>query len=321
MDGGEQETIFAAVDVGSNATKILIWEVAGDSRVRERFQKRYPLRLDDVFRTGRIQPPTVARLTDTFADIAGLCRQHGVAATRAVATEAFRSAANAREVADAVALETGIEIAVIPAQEEARLVAEGVLQDQPVHSSTFLIFDIGGGSAQVSRVDRPAGGSAAAAETFSMPLGAVRLREMFVHGDPISPADYEALQEHVRACLTVGLAKLVGQWAPWAIGCGGGVRFLHMMCGIHTGALGQDQPVRLDPLEHLCQTIWPMPVAVLMRNFGIDRERAEIIVPGAVVAVNLMKHAKVAELRPSRRGLRDGLLAEFLRHIRSYSQN
>ncbi|MCX8037470.1 MAG: hypothetical protein N3D11_10590 [Candidatus Sumerlaeia bacterium] len=307
--------------MGSNATKILIWEIAGDGQVRERFQKRYALRLDDVFRTGRIEPPTVVRLTETFAEIAALCRQHGVEAERAVATEAFRSAANAREVADAIALETGIEIAIISAEEEARLVAEGVLLDRPVQGSAFLIFDIGGGSAQVSRVDRSAGGNTAATETFSMPLGAVRLREMFVRGDPISPADYEALQEHVRAALTVGLAKLNGQWAPCAVGCGGGVRFLHMMCGIHGGALGQDQPVRYHQLEHLCQTIWPMSVSALMRNFGIDRERAEIIVPGAVVAVNLMKHLHVNDLRPSRRGLRDGLLAEFMRHCRTRSSN
>ncbi len=97
------------------------------------------------------------------------------------------------------------------------------------------------------------------------------------------------------------------------MGCGGGVRFLHTMCGILCGMLGQDQAVRADQIEHLCQMIWHMPIDVMVRHYGIDNERAEIIVPGAVVLATLIKRLKVVEIRPARRSVRDGLLADFLK--------
>jgi len=315
-EGAGQPVVFAAADVGSNATKVMVWEIAGDRSVRERFQNRFPLRLDDVFRAGQIEPPTVARLIETFLEIADIGRRHGAAEVRAVATEAFRSARNSPAVAEAITLETGIELQVISPEEETRLVVAGVLLDMPVRGNDFVILDIGGGSAQITVCGRGSGqGSAGTAPVFpvvSLALGAVRLREMFIHGDPIAPGDFEALREHVEAAVPLGTASLTGQWSSCAVGCGGGVRFLHAMCGIQSGALSQDQPFRLGQLEHLCEAIWHMPIEALVRHYGIDRERAEIIVPGAVVLLKLMKHLKVNELRPSRRGVRDGLLADFL---------
>ena len=300
--------VLAAADIGSNATKVLIWEIAEDGRPHERFQKRYALRLNDAFRRKRIEPPTVARLIETFADISDTCRKHGVGQLQAVATEAFRAADNAREVVEAIMLETGIEPKVISPQEEGRLVAEGVLLDHPDRRNDFLIMDVGGGSAQITGPDRESG-----VHAISLPLGAVRLREMFIRSDPISPVDFEALRAHVETVAARGTVGVNRRGTGWAFGCGGGIRFLHTMCGIHGGPLLQNQPVRLDQLEHLCQAIWPMPTDAIVRHYGIDRERAEIIVSGAVALISLMKYSKTGEVRPSSRGVRDGLLADLMK--------
>jgi len=305
-----QPVVVAAADIGSNATKILVWEIAADKRPREQFQKRYALRLDDAFRAGRIEPPSVVRLIETFAEIADLCRRQAVQHLRAVATESFRSARNGREVVEAIALETGIEPEIISPQEEGRLVAEGVLLDHPERRSGFLILDIGGGSVQIIQPDR-----ASRVRTISLPLGAVRLREMFIRSDPIAPADFKALQAHADEIAARGAESLPGERPSCAFGCGGGVRFLHAMCGILRGNLSQNQPMRSDHLDHLCQAIWPMTTDSIVRHYGIDHERAEIIVPGAVALLSLMKYLKVGELRPSSRGVRDGLLADFLKKL------
>jgi len=308
--GTERPVVFAATDIGSNATKILIWEIARDKRWRERFQKRYPLRLDDVYRLKQIEPSKVVRLSEVFLEIAAICREQAVSQLRAVASDAFRSASNGRRVADAITLESGIEPEVLAAEEEGRLIAEGVLLDDATRRGEFLILDIGGGSAEIILPDRRGG-----VHTTSLALGAVRLREMFVRSDPIAPNEYAALQAHVEKTVTKATAAMDGRWLNSAVGCGGGVRFLHAMCGVLCGALSQHQPVRLDQVEHLCQAIWPMRVDSITRHYGIDHERAEIIVPGAVVLLSLMKHLKLATLRPSGRGVRHGLLADFLRTL------
>jgi len=302
----QNKVVFAAADVGSNAMKILIWEIAADNRQREVFQKRFPMRLDDAFRAGRIEPTKVAALTEVFTEIADLCRKHGAANLRAVATDAFRHASNSRQVAEAITLETGIEIQVISAQREAELVAKGVLLDHPVLTDDLLVLDVGGGSAQISVLGRQQIGVA------SLPLGAVRLREMFVRCDQIAPSDYQAMCSHVDRVVAEGLSQAHASHTSPAIGCGGGVRFLHAMCAVHGGVSSQNEPVRLDRLEHLCEAIWHMPVDSIVRHYGIDRERAEIIVPGAVILLALMKHLLVNAVVPSRRGVRDGLLVEFL---------
>lgn len=307
----EQSVVFAATDIGSNASKILIWEIGREKRWQERFHKRYPLRLDDVYRSGRIEVPRVARLIETFVEIAGICRAYAVGQFRAVASDAFRSASNGCQVAEAIALESGIEPEVLPAEEEGRLIAEGVLLDDPYRRGEFLILDIGGGSAEIILPDRDGG-----VRTISLPLGAVRLREMFVRSDPIAPDEYEALRAHVEETVAQATAGMDGQWSSGAVGCGGGVRFLHAMCGVLCGALSQHQPVRVDQLEHLCETIWPMRVDSITRHYGIDQERAEIIVPGAVVVLALMKHLRLATVCPSGRSIRHGLLADFLRTFR-----
>jgi len=310
VEAGGKSVVLAAVDIGSNATKVLVWEIGGDKRPHERLQKRFALRLEDVFRVGRIEPSMIARLVETFLEITEICRRHGAQYVRAAATEAFRSASNAQEVVAAIALETGIEPKIVSPHEEGRLVAEGVLLDHAECRSDFLILDIGGGSAQTILPDRRSG-----IHTITLPLGAVRLREKFVRTDPIKLADFEAMCAHAEATAARIRIGAGGRRRGSAFGCGGGVRFLHAMCGILCGTLSQNQPVRADQLEHLCQAIWPMPADTVIRHYGIDHERAEIIVPGAVALLALMKCLKIVELRPSSRGVRDGLLADFLRNL------
>lgn len=302
--------IFAATDIGSNATKTMVWAIGPDKHPRERFQKRFPLRLDDVFRTRRIGASNLARLLETFIAISAICREHGARRARAVATDAFRAAENARQVAEAIALETGIEIEVLSTREEGRLIAEGVLLDDADRRGRFLILDIGGGSADIILPERNGG-----VRSISLPLGAVRLREMFVRSDPMAPPEYAAMSEHVEKTIAHRLTALDGRWSSQAVGCGGGVRFLHTMTGVYHSMLAQDQPLRHEQLEHLRDAIWPLRVGTLVEKYGVDHERAEIIVPGAVVLAALMKRLGLKALRPSARGVRDGLLAEFLRTL------
>lgn len=302
--------VYAATDIGSNATKTAIWRIGDDRTPRMVFQKRFPLRLAGAFRADRIEQARIDGLVEVFSQIAGVLAQHGVTKHDAVATDAFRSASNGDAVIEAIHRATGIKPAVLAPKQEGWLVARGVMLDGHNDRREMVIIDIGGGSAEVVLHD-----SAKDIHALSLPLGAVRLRERFIRSNPIAPKEYAAMREHVEKTIGKRISRVTGRWAE-AIGCGGGVRFLHMMYGVFRSTIMQDQPLRCDQLGHLCDTIWPQRTDSLVKKYGIDPERAEIIVPGGVVLVALMKRLGLNAIRPSLRGIRDGLLAEFLESLK-----
>lgn len=310
-----KHVLYAATDIGSNATKTTIWRMDSGRPPRPVFQKRYPLRLADAFRGDRLEPAVVERLVETFSEIAAALKQHNVAHHHAVATEAFRKASNGEAVVQAVHEATGIQPRVLSSKQEGWLVARGVMLDNHGEQQDRLIIDVGGGSAEVILVDR-----ADKIHALSLPLGAVRLREKFIRSNPIAPAEFDAMTEHVEKMVYKRIAPVSERWTC-GIGCGGGIRFLHMMYGVFRTTMMQDQPLRRDQLEHLLQTIWPQRTDSLVKQYGIDLERAEIIVPGAIVLLTLMKRLDLSAIRPSFRGVRDGLLAEFLSKRSSQGNN
>ena len=306
---GERPITFAGIDVGSNATKLSIWLIGPDGQTRELTQKRFPMRLEDAFRSeaAEIGAAKAARLIDMFREIAELTRQMKAEYVRAVATEAFRSARNGPAVAAEIEHKTGLRVETLTPQEEGRLVSDGVMLDFPGKERDFAIIDVGGGSAQVILP------GARGPRTVSLPIGAVRLRTWFMPSDPIPPDEYEAMCGYVEDTVAEHVTSIDGRWSTSAIGVGGGARFLHAMCAVLKGSFQQDQPLRLDHLEHLTHVIWPLRADSLVRHYGIDLERAEIIIPGAVALLAIMKRLGVNMVKPSRRSVRDGLLVHFQR--------
>ena len=157
---------IAAVDVGSNAIRLIVVEVvAGGSRTLD--EQRYALRLgSDVFACGRLSANTIAELQAIFSDIAARLARYGVTRYRAVATSALRDAQNASAVVEALRASSGVVLEVIDGNEEARLMRRALLRAVGEPPSGMLLIDLGGGSLELARGPLQ--------RSVSLPFGTVR---------------------------------------------------------------------------------------------------------------------------------------------------
>jgi exopolyphosphatase / guanosine-5'-triphosphate,3'-diphosphate pyrophosphatase len=183
---------LAAVDVGTNSTRLLVAEVQGERVVEQLARQMVITRLGKgVDRTRRFDPGALRRTLDVLAGYAELCGRLGVAATRVVATSATRDAANRQEFLDGVRRLFGADAEVLTGEQEAATTYAGATHDLPGDQRT-LVVDIGGGSTEfiIGNHDPSA--------MLSLDIGCVRLLERHLASDPPTPTEVEALRRDVR---------------------------------------------------------------------------------------------------------------------------
>src|SRR3954464_5767263 len=184
--------VLAVIDLGSNATHLHIAQLSG-GHLSVLAEDRAAVRLgEQVFRTGRLSAPAIARTAVAMERFAKLAQRAGAAHVRAVATSAVREASNRAALVRTIRNHAGINLEVISGAEEARLVCLGVLQGEPA-GERALILDIGGGSTEIisARGEEPA-------SSISLSLGSVRLTEFFVENDPIGGKQIKLVDEAVQ---------------------------------------------------------------------------------------------------------------------------
>ncbi len=163
--------MIAAVDVGSNAIRMVVGEVDDEWKVRAIENIRVPVRLgQDVFTEGFIQEESIQATIDTFMRFRRVADDFGITRLRAIATSAMREASNGDFLVDRIANSTGIQLEVIDGDEEARLVALAIASVINLRKKRAVLVDIGGGSVEVTVTDGP---NIVSTESFNM--GTVRL--------------------------------------------------------------------------------------------------------------------------------------------------
>ena len=186
--------LFAAIDAGSNSVRLQIAAFVSGFQHHVVREERAVTRLgESVFRTGRLSDRAFRDTLDVLKSFRKKAEEAGVVALRAVGTSALREADNARKFVKAASHDSGVEVDVISAREEARLIHLGVISRLPKPEDPLLLIDIGGGSAEFT-VSR----GARIGATCSAPLGVVRLTELFLESDPPAPAELERLEGQVR---------------------------------------------------------------------------------------------------------------------------
>jgi exopolyphosphatase / guanosine-5'-triphosphate,3'-diphosphate pyrophosphatase len=210
---------LAAVDVGTNSTRLLVADVEDGRVVAEHAREMIITRLGKgVDRTGRFDPAALRRTLDVLAGYGATCRRLGVQGRRVVATSATRDAGNRQEFLDGVRALLGVEAEVLSGEEEAATAYRGATHDLPGDGRT-LVVDIGGGSTELilgtrrgpgnpRGVPRSIGGNPEA--MVSLDLGCVRLHERHLHTDPPTAAEVAAL----RADAAAQLARVTGTLDP-----------------------------------------------------------------------------------------------------------
>lgn len=293
--------VLGAIDVGTNAARLKLAHLYSPGKLVPFYKLRAGIRPGEgVYATGEMQPPVVERLVATLRTFMGVCAEHG-ATVRAVATSSLRSARNAAEVQARVLAEAHVHLEVIPGSEEARLICLGVLNGRPP-TERSLVVDIGGGSTEVilAAGDSPL-------EVWSLPLGTVRLTELYGTARRVEPKRLARLRERARSVVREELGHLTSEALPTgAYGSSGTIKAL-------AGYVGPRRSSVLDCalLGTAVEELAAMKMRQRRKRFPPGR--ADIIVAGAAILEALSGYLGLRTVTAVEAGLRDGLLVHLAR--------
>ena len=291
----------AAIDAGSNAIRLRAVIVTGARTVAPLESARAPVRLGrEVFATGRLPAPAMEAALEALATFRLRLEALAIQGYRAVATSAIREAENGAEFLARVRERTGLEVDAIAPAEEARLVHLAVRDRIAMGRHVWLLGDLGGGSLEISLAT---GGGLL--WTASRPLGAVRLAE----AHPESPSALRHLREliahHLRGSMWPGGPALHG-----CIATGGGIDSLARLAAAPQDRKGV-ATLTLETLHDLVERLSAMSPSRRVRELGVPPDRADVILPAALVYIRLAELAGTQVLRVPGVGVPDGVLLDI----------
>jgi exopolyphosphatase/guanosine-5'-triphosphate,3'-diphosphate pyrophosphatase len=301
---------LGVLDIGSNTGHLLLVDAHRGAAPLPAYSHKQPLRLAEHLEDGEISPSGVKALTEFVADAVVVAEDKGAQEMFGFATSAVRDARNSDAVLDHVADETGVRIAVLPGDDEARLTFLAVRRWYGWSAGRLGVFDIGGGSLEI------AGGSDEEPDVaWSIPLGAARLaREHFGAGAP-DDAAIRALRKTIRAAIAVDAGRLLRGGPPdVAAATSKTFRSLGRICGAAPSGAGPlvDRVLTLDDLQAWIPRLVEMSPGDLAGLPGVSPSRTHQIVPGALVAEAVMDIFDLAELQICPWALREGVILERL---------
>jgi len=296
--------VVAAVDVGSNAIRMVLATVSRDGDVQLLQALREPVRLGrDVFDGGVISEETTERALEAFGRFRALADETGARQIRAVATSALREAHNREVFVDRVLRETNIDIHLIGGEEEARLVTLAVARTVKLSGKVAMLIDIGGGSVEVTIMRD---GEISAARSFNM--GTVRMLQRMRDDDE---GNFHRLVREYAEITHIWLdTALAGDKVDVCVGTGGNCEALSALAKTQRG--GREGPIAMAELDVLVKILKALNFQERMDRFGMRPDRADVIVPAAIVLQTLMQQAGAEALTVPGVGLKDGLLYDMV---------
>lgn len=282
---------LAAIDIGSNAARLLITEVVENEKGIPLFNKlnliRVPLRLGfDVFETGTISKEKVNRIVETIKAYKHLLNIYEVKHLKACATSAMRDASNAQDILRKVKLETGIEIKIISGDEEASYIYENHVAENLETGHTYLYIDVGGGSTELTFFSN---GKLSFKESFN--IGTIRLLK-----NQVSDSQWDEMKSYIKQ-RTKGYADII------AIGSGGNINKVFSISKRKEG-----KPLQLELLKDYLKEFSSFSVQERMLLYKLREDRADVLVPALQIYVNVMRWAGATEIFVPKIGLADGLV-------------
>ena len=301
----------AAVDVGSNAIRFIAAEFAtpGDYTVLE--EERVAVRLGhDVFLTGRLTPEAMDAATAAMLRFRSRLDALQIEHYRAVATSAMRESRNGAELVERVRREARIELEVITGNEEARLVYLAVAHRVPMGDDKWITVDVGGGSVEVALVD-----ASGILWSESHVMGSVRLlEELSTAGD--EPGRFQRLLREYAATLQIPV--MAQHLKPrGTIATGGNAEALARMTGAEV-ARGKVATVPLPKLRGALEILSRLSYRQRVEELGLREDRADVIVPAAMIYERVATVAQADELLVPGVGLRDGVLIDLADDLASH---
>jgi len=301
---------YAAIDIGSNSIRMEAAEVVSGQPARVLASEREVTRLgESVFRTGAVSDEALRATCVVLARMAALYRKLDVVGVRAVATSAIRDTRNPHEFLARASEAAGAPVEIISGREEARLIYLGVQSTWPQPGKRTLVIDIGGGSAEIIGAE-----DGVLKESFSKPLGAVRLREIFLKDDPPTELQLHTMREYIEAKLDTPVRRLGhAEWDRAIATSATAAAVAHAVARIPGSRRQEIDRLRTPTAEvgKLYRRLIGLNLTARRRITGIGPRRAEIIVPGVAVLLGFLREFRLPSVFYCRAGVRDGIIADL----------
>ena len=305
---------IAAIDIGSNSIHMVIASAHQPPAFEVVDREREVVQIGrGSFADRRLRREPMQRTAAALRRFVQLARRMQVDRIVCTTTAAVREASNGGEFLQLCREWSGITPRVIPAAEEGRIIYLAVRSALRVPAEHALVVDIGGGSTQLV-----ASRASGAPRVVSVPLGALRLTERFLGGDPPSPREISRLQREIRRVLREAFTRLGELGEVGVYGSSGSVHALaHAAHWMETGERLRHingHVLSADALRRLARRLLRMPLEQRERLPEVDAPRAEIIVPGALVLLEVLDRAGADGITLSDFGLREGLVLDWMAH-------
>jgi len=282
---------YAAIDIGSNAVRLLISTITEQEGKEPIFKKtslvRVPIRLGaDVFMTKLISEENKIRLKDTMEAFKLLMKSHKIEKYKACATSAMREADNGEEVAKLILEKTGIEINIIDGTDEAAMIAATDLNVLIQSDKTYLYVDVGGGSTEFTLYSK---GKTIVSKSFK--LGTVRLLENMVK-DQVWQETEAWIKEVTKDYSKINL-----------IGSGGNINNIFKSSGKSEG-----KPLSFLYLSSYYQLLNSFTYEERITELNLNEDRADVIIPAIKIYLSAMKWTRARRIYVPKIGLSDGII-------------
>ncbi|HSD08652.1 exopolyphosphatase [Flavobacterium sp.] len=282
---------YAAIDIGSNAMRLLITNIVEEDDKEPQFNKsslvRVPIRLgQDAFTVGEISPENIERMVDAMKAFNLLMKVHKVERYMAFATSAMREAYNAKEVVALIRKKADIKIEIIDGKKEAAIIASTDLHHLLKTDETYLFVDVGGGSTEFTLFSN---GKMVASRSFK--AGTVRLLNEMVH-DVVWAEIEKWIKQNTAEYDEVTL-----------IGSGGNINKLFKM----SGKL-QEKPLSYIYINSQYSYLNSLTYEQRISQLGLNPDRADVIVPATRIYLNAMKWSGARQIYVPKIGLSDGIV-------------
>ena len=291
---------YAAIDIGSNAARLLIKrEEENENLVSRKLAKvlllRVPLRLGfDVFALGKLSDERMEKMLRLMKAYRQLMKIYEVTDYRACATSAMRDAKNGKAVINKILKQTGIHIEIIDGQEEAQMIYNNHVEDLQDRTGNYLYVDVGGGSTEVNLMV-----NGALVQSLSYNVGTVRILS-----GAVKPETWLTMKDDLTR-LTQGFQGIN------IIGSGGNINKLYRMAKDKDK---ESQRLPVSTLQALYEQLKPLTPEQRMKEFGLKEDRADVIVPAAEIFLTIAQIVKAEYVHVPVIGLADGIIdALYLR--------
>ena len=290
---------LAAIDIGSNAARLLISEVTADEKGEPKFNKidlvRVPLRLGfDVFEKGEISEHRIDMIVQTMKAYRHLLNVYEVKHLKACATSAMRDAKNGKEIIKKIKHETGIEIEIISGGDEAAFIYENHIAENLDKDHSYLYIDVGGGSTELTFFSN---NKLVFKDSYN--IGTIRLLK-----NKISEDVWDEMKDSIKQ-------KTKGHKEVTAIGSGGNINKIFSL-----SKTKEDKPLPLQLLRDYYKELSNVSLTDRINIYKLKADRADVIVPALLIYLNVMRWAGADEIYVPRIGLADGLIHHLYEDIK-----